>query len=67
MAKKYARGKTFQSKTRPEARPPRIKGRVVNDGVTPRARNTTMPAPTTDTQEPRGKGLTRGGRKKGRM
>jgi hypothetical protein len=40
-------------------RPPKLKGRVANDFLPPKARSAVMPPPTKDTQEPRGKGLRR--------
>ena len=54
------RGKTFKPTGNPAKRPPKLKGRVANDLWPNPARSAAGPPPTTDTKEPRGKGLTRG-------
>ena len=59
---KLPRGKTFKVKHAPEKRPPKVSGRVANDVWSNPVRSAVMPPPTGDTQEPRGKGLTRGRR-----
>jgi hypothetical protein len=60
---KLPRGKTFKPKGNPAKRPPKLKGRVANDLWAPPARSAMGPPPACDTQEPRGKGLTRGRRR----
>jgi hypothetical protein len=60
---KLPRGKTFKLKGDPAKRPPKLKGRVANDLWAPPARSAMGPPPACDTQEPRGKGLTRGRRR----
>ena len=60
---KLPRGKTFKPKGNPAKRPPKLSGRVANDLWAPPARSAMGPPPTGDTQEPRGKGLTRGRRR----
>jgi hypothetical protein len=54
------RGKTFKPTGNPAKRPPKLKGRVANDVWAPPARSAMSPPPAGDTQEPRGRGLTRG-------
>ena len=54
------RGKTFKPTGNPAKRPPKLKGRVANDVLPPPVRSAMAPPPTQDTQEPRGRGLTRG-------
>ena len=53
MATKYKRGFTPQSGHEPETRPPKLQGRVWNEFLPDSARGSTMPPPTTDTEEPR--------------
>ena len=59
------RGKTFIPKGNLAKRPPKVSGRVANDVWPNPVRSATMPPPQTDTQEPRGRGLTRGSGGKG--
>jgi hypothetical protein len=54
------RGKTFKPKGNPAKRPPKVSHGVANDVFQSKPRSAIMPPPTTDTKEPRGKGLTRG-------
>jgi hypothetical protein len=56
---KLSRGSTSKQPGDPAMRPPKLKGRVANDFLPPKARSAVMPPPTKDTQEPRGKGLRR--------
>jgi hypothetical protein len=56
----YSRGRTPKDPNPSAARPPKLKGRVANDLWAPPARSAAGPPPQRDTQEPRGKGLTRG-------
>jgi hypothetical protein len=60
---KLPRGKTFKPKGNPAKRPPKLSGRVANDLWPNPARSAAGPPPTGDTQEPRGKGMTRGRRR----
>lgn len=60
---KLPRGKTFKVKHNPAKRPPKVSGRVANDVWQPPLRSAVAPPPASDTQEPRGRGLTRGGGK----
>ena len=62
---KMTRGKTFVPKGNPAKRPPKVSGRVANDVWPNPVRSAIMPAPTTDTKEPRGMARSRSGGKKG--
>jgi hypothetical protein len=62
---KMTRGKTFVPKGNPAKRPPKVSGRVANDVWPNPVRSAIMPAPTTDTKEPRGMVRSRSGGKKG--
>lgn len=50
---KYKRGFTSKELHPSDERPPSLKGRVYNEFRPDAARGSTMPPPTTDTQEPR--------------
>ena len=56
---KFTRGNTFKPDGNPAKRPPKLKGRVANDVWAPPARSAMGPPPTKDTQEPRGRVLSR--------
>jgi hypothetical protein len=56
----YSRGKTAKDPNNPAARPPKLKGKVANDVWPNPVRSAVMPPPTVNTQEPRGKGLSKG-------
>ena len=63
---KFTRGNTFIPKGNPAKRPPKKTGRVANDLWQPPLRSAVAPPPTTDTQEPLGRGLSMSkGRNKG--
>jgi hypothetical protein len=62
---KMSRGKTFKPKGNPAKRPGKVSGRVANDVFEPGPRSAVMPPPTTDTREPRGRAMSRGGGGKG--
>lgn len=57
------RGKTFIPKGNPAKRPPKVSRGVANDVFPAKPRSAIMPPPTTDTQEPRGRAMNRGGGK----
>ena len=50
---KYKRGFTAKEAHPSDERPPALKGRVYNEFKPDTARGSTMPPPTSDTQEPR--------------
>ena len=57
---KFSRGSTAKTTHNPQTRPPAVKGGVSNDFLPAKTRSAVMPPPTKNTQEPRGKGLTKG-------
>lgn len=59
----YSRGSTFKAPGNPAKRPPKLSKGVANDVYQSAPRSALMPPPTKDTQEPRGRGLTKKKRK----